>query len=76
MMYRTIIGPATSDWVTGSMVGVTMAAITNAPTIASRHQWISCFALTMRNRAKEHDDDRRLEGDPGPEEQSVVTKSM
>ena len=29
-----MIGPATSDCVTGSIVGVTIAATTNAPTIA------------------------------------------
>jgi hypothetical protein len=32
--YSTMIGPATNDWVTGSMLGVTMAATTKAPTMA------------------------------------------
>lgn len=36
-----VIGRATSDCVTGSMLGVTMAAMTKAATTASRHQRVN-----------------------------------
>ena len=61
--------------VTGSQVGVTTAAITNAPTIAYRHQRNSLPGAHEPEPREEHHDERRLERDP-VQKSSRVTKSM